>query len=62
LKEYICEGFKIIQKSHDLNYKQKEAMLENFFSLGAVTGWRAKAITLRALKLFIKIILKNLLV
>ncbi|MDB9907027.1 hypothetical protein OAD36_03655 [Gammaproteobacteria bacterium] len=54
LKEYICEGFKFIQQSDELEYKQKVDMLGNLFSLGAGTGWRPKAITLGALKLFIE--------
>jgi len=54
LKEYICEGFKFIQQSDELEYKQKVDMLGNLFSLGAGTGWRPQAITLGALKLFIE--------
>ena len=54
LKQYICEGFKFIQQSDELEYKQKKIMLENLLSLGAGSGWRPEAITLNALKLFIE--------
>ena len=52
LKEYICMGFDLIHKSDELKYQKKVDMLGNLFSLGAGTGWRPKAITLGALKLF----------
>mgnify|MGYP006086353575 CR=1 FL=1 len=52
LKEYIINGFNIIKKSND-NYKQKSAVLNQLLSLGAGAGWRPKAITIGALKLFV---------
>ena len=52
LREYICQGFKFIQQSDELAYQQKVDMLGNLFSLGAGTGWRPRAITMGALRLF----------
>ena len=54
LKDYICEGFNLIQSSEELDYKQKVNMIGNLFSLGAGTGWRPQAITLGALNFFIE--------
>ena len=53
LKDYICEGFNLIQSSEELDYKEKVDMLASLLSLGAGTGWRPQSITLGALKLFI---------
>ena len=52
LKEYIINGFNIIKKSN-YNYKQKSAALNQLLSLGAGAGWRPKAITIGAIKLFV---------
>ena len=52
LKEYIINGFNIIKKSN-YNYKQKSAALTQLLSLGAGAGWRPRAITIGALKLFV---------
>ena len=54
LKDYICEGFNLLQSSEELEYKQKVLMIEILLSLGAGTGWRPQAITLDALQLFIE--------
>ena len=52
LKEYIINGFNIIKKSN-YSYKQKSAALNQILSLGAGAGWRPKAITVGAIKLFV---------
>ena len=53
LKGFICEGFWLIKRSSDYDYKQKVDLLGILFSMGAGTGWRPKQITLNALHLFV---------
>ena len=54
LKKFICNGFELIKNSPDLTEKQKFQLIDRLLSMGAGAGWRPKAISINALKLFVK--------
>ena len=54
LKKFICNGFKLVRNSTDFSEKQKFQLIDRLLSMGAGAGWRPKAISINALKLFIK--------
>ena len=54
LKKFICNGFELIRNSSDFTEKQKFQLIDRLLSMGAGAGWRPKAISINALKLFVK--------
>ena len=54
LKKFICNGFELIRNSPDFTEKQKFQLTDRLLSMGAGVGWRPKAISINALKLFVK--------
>lgn len=58
IKTYIIEGFHLIRVAKYLSYAEKSEALDRVLSIGAISGilpgWRPKAITEGALKLFIE--------